>query len=392
MSLLPITKHNESEIKSHLNDYETMAAFQEAIHICITTFQAEQQHAPTVLNLGIQNGLIAQFCLEAGASHVTLLELNEQAIAEATLYLSKQITADKYSFIQKSSLQLPKSVQYDILIMDTLGSSLNSKGMAGYSWDLCRRNIIRKFGTKAQRYVIPSEGTMSVRAYHAPAISVERDHFLTQMRPSNDNIFPTTTPTTTTPTTTTTLDSEQQKKVKWIHTSQLSHFVMNDANCNPVSERVDVLHEFYDEPEQSPINWPSHIQLQFLPTAKRFLGEYGENMNECILLLEWSVCLSKTHQIQHKLLKANSDPKEQRARMLSWGYEFSYMSALNLILNTSRYYDVAPLNFSLSYKPNGGMAFVLVSTVPEDAEEKTYTVQKLMDFAEHTFAKLTHVV
>ena len=346
MSYIPVPKYNERECKAHLNDYETLATLREGIFALVSAFVHEQQYAPTILNIGIQNGLIAEFCLEAGASHVTLLETDPDALSKAKAYLSKRPFSN-YAFLEKSSLQLPKDVQYDILVVDMFGSTINAKGVAAYAWDLCRRGVIRKFENKQQRYVFPSEGTMTIRAYYAPAISVDQEHFLVQMR------------------------EPQPSKIKWRESSDLEHFVFNESNCIPMSDRVDVVHEFYDEPEQSPINWPSKIHIQIWPSAMSYLKEYPY---ECIFVLEWSLCLGKHHQLTHSVMK-NIHPKLQRARMLSWGYKFTYMAS-------------SLSDFSVTYKMAGGIQ--LGQGDPGDvSEEKNISVKKLCEFADDTFAKIT---
>jgi len=352
MSLLPNTAPTIQQLLAHANDAWTMGMFERALGTLIAEFTTTHGRAPVVLSLGSNIGLIAQFSLQAGAHHVVLCDPNAEAQGLASAHLAScGFDETHFTIVTKSPLQLPASEQYDILAHDCFGATSNAGGAAVYVWDLLRRKIVRQHSRpdgSSRRYVIPQESSMTARIYHVPALSADVRFGCV----GNHQV------------------SKKQAKVKWLNDSDVLQLVLTKETTQPLSERVEVLCETYDEVTDS-ITWPPYVELR--PTATHLPAD------ECIILLEWTAVLTGRFVIG-TTLECNHDAKTRRARAISWGHEYALVSSVSTAL--------APIVFAVSHRPQGGVTMSVVASMPSSSKEMhSLSSKKLQTITEATFAR-----
>lgn len=350
MSLLPNTAPSARQLLAHANDAWTMRMFERALGALIAEFTAVHGRAPVVLSLGCNIGQIVQFSLLAGAHHVVLCDPNAEAQGLASAHLAScGYDETHFTIVTKSPLQLPASEQYDILVHDCFGATSNAGGAAVYVWDLLRRKIVRQHSLpdgSFRRYVIPQESSMTARMYHVPALSADTRFGCVGNRQV----------------------SKQQTKIKWQTDSDMLQLVLTKENTQPISERVEVLYETYDELVDS-ITWPTYIELW--PTATHLPAD------ECIILLEWTAVLAGPFVIG-TTLECNHDAKTRRARAIAWGHEFVPVSSVSTSL--------APIIFAVNHRPAGGVSMSVVGSMPSK-DMHSLSNKKLQTIVEATFAR-----
>ena len=251
---------------------------------------------------------------------------------------------DRIKVLLKSPLQLPKAVKYDMLIMDMFGSYLNSGGAGAYAYDLLSRGVIRDFD--GERHVIPRQGAMTARMYHVPALRVGDIYqdYAEQYTP------PTVGP-----------------KVKFSYDIPLDLAIC----ATPISERVLVLTEIYDDISEPNVVWPSHVRV--VPTST------DHPASQCLLVLEWNCLMDQGSTIGSVLgTQRRLDPDIRRAQLMARSHPYTQLDSI--------VEGLAPVCLSVSYRVAGGMNLAVVPSIPH-IEEKTLSTKKLRQITESTFAK-----
>lgn len=346
----------QSTTVAHANDTDTFEAYKSALRALLYDFYRAHSRNATVLCLGASGlGQLVQCCVDANAHHVTVCDPRKSVMDLCTASLARLGVDDtKFTVLNKSSLQLPADEMYDVLVHDLFGPLLNTHSPVGYTHDLLRRNVIRSFDAEgaAKRYVIPCEASMSVRIYHAPALSA-------------DKRFASAPVETTGP---------LPKKPKCHLVGNVPCFTLSEANCAAISDRVEVLTEVYDTVDR-PVVYPSHIELH----PKRF----DVPKDECVVVFEWSAALDEAGKFTIGTViasEAKAEPRIRRARSLAWGHEFIYLTDLTPSLS--------PLALSVAYKPAGGITLAATPSIPKTLTSKELTSAKLEAMAHATYTKL----
>ena len=342
MSLLPLhdQKDRLRRAVAHSNDTVTMGAYYWAIKGTIEEFIRKHERSPSVVILGGGSlGQIPYYCLRSGASEVTLVEAHEKLALENLRYMGDQIKV-----LLKSPLQLPKAVKYDMLIMDMFGSHLNSGGAGVYAYDLLSRGVIRDFD--GERHVIPRQGAMTARMYHVPALRVADIYqdYAEQYNP------PTVGP-----------------KVKFSYDLPLDLAIC----ATPISERVVILTEIYDDVSEPNIFWPSHARV--IPTST------DHPVSQCLLVLEWNCLMDQSSKMGSVLgTQKRLDPAVRRAQITAGPHPYTQLDSIVEVL--------APVCLSISYRVAGGMNLTVVPSIPH-IEEKILSTKRLNQITESTYAK-----
>lgn len=361
MSLLPL-KPTDVDVVSHLNDIDTISGYSAAIASTITEFVNTHKRPPVVLCIGAVGGVHARRSLECGAHHVVVVDPIRDNIEAARGNLKHAYDTTRYTCLCKSTLQLPGDEQYDMVVMDMFGSSLNSGGAATYIWDLLQRRIVREFVDAEDRvihYVLPSEGAMTMRLYHVPALTVDRwvDQPYSKLTKYAD------------------VPNETKPKIRWIRDVELGNVLLSEGGgCEPLSDRVDVLSEIYDAIDEPNIVWPEHVSI--LPHRT------DVPLDQCLLVLEWSIYFLATEQSVGTVLgfERRLPAATRRARLLSWGRDVTHLNTISDVL--------APIHFKVDYRLAGGMSMTVVPSCPEEPIPKSIPDKKRKAVVDNTYAKI----
>lgn len=359
MSLLNLLREpDQRTVLAHANDHDTFSSYELSIAAMVGRFTHKHGRSPTVLCLGAGGlGQLAQYCLRSGAHHVTVCDPRQSVLKMCAEQLTS-VDDSKVNLVQKSSLQLPASEVYDVLVHDLFGPELNSLSAVGYTHDLLRRGVVRSFarddGTDGAMYhVMPCEGSMTVRMYHVPALSVDA-----RMSSSPEEC-----------------GGPLPKKPKIIHDSTLPCFTLTEDSCTAVSNRAEVLTEVYDALEDAVV-FPTHVEL--LPTRSDVPAD------ECIIIFEWSAALlddPETLSIGNMVgLDAQSTPRVRRARSISWGHEVFRLTDVSN--------SVSPVALTVAYKASGGVSLTVTPSMPASIGTKTLTPAKMKALADATYTKV----
>lgn len=338
---LPLPTGKKIKTISHINDTDTLERFRVGICQTIDTFVKEHHYPPLVLQIGAQGGLLAHFALQAGAHHVTVVDMNQERVDDATQFLKETWPAETYTMVVKHSTALPNNIQYHVVVLDFFHATLQT--MACCAWDLNKRGLVAPHG-----YVLPFEAAMTVRLYHVPELGVLRRGTFPETSLLLQDIM---TPSA---------------KLKWEKDWAFSYAI-------PLSDRVEVLHEVYDTKIGKTVQtWPNQITIM-TPTP-------SPPANECVLLLEWMAWLTPTCCIGNVLASEADLPATVRhARLQTWGHQYAIGDTFTLTFNQ-------PLHFTVAPRLQGGLTLVLSESLAP-YEEKTTSDSKLKVMTENTFAK-----
>lgn len=197
--------------------------------------------------VGLHGNAVARAAYNAGAQHVILCDANS---SHGENILWEGVDENRVTVTNQHTLRLGSGLRVDVVILDIFTSTINRWAPVYVMRDLLKRGILRTFSGRLP-YVCPTKSTMCLRVYHSPTFTNPGD--------------------------------ASGKKIKWTHAG-----VLTDTDLySPVSARVDVLHEQYDNPAQT---WPETITL----TCSKNHG--------CVAVLEWAVMLYSgaimTHLVQ----------------------------------------------------------------------------------------------
>ncbi len=336
---LPLPHANNNLV--HLNDTDALNKYADALYSVIQTFISAVGHAPTVLNIGAQGGLLAASALQNGAKHVTVVDYSNPALERALRYLSS-LPYTAYTLKQAHSVQLPASTTYDILVFDVFGHSAPT--MSAVTCDLLRRGVVNRF-MGGNFLVIPYECSTTVRLYHAPHLSLEH-------RATFHGMVVASEPRAVTPGT----------HVRWRKTNT------GLPGLRAISDRVEIQHDVYDTEKMSFQTWPSAISL--VPSETRL------PIDEICLVTEFSALLTPQLRINHIVNDQTVDERSAAARLLAWGVEYAPLETVSATLKTL-YFKV---------KPNGGMS--VIEALPGDTQENSTTLAKFGKLIDTTYAKV----
>ena len=302
-----------------LNDAATTQAYASAIKATVGEFHACMQRAATVLCLGVRGGPNAAAALAAGAAEVVIASLEPAELELAGRYLAA-VGADpqRWSVLRRSPMQLaPAEQQYDVLILDHFGPSLNNHHAAVVSRMLWSRQIVRTFD-EAKRYVVPVEAAATIRLCGSPELAATADHVVAS---TGELLAPVRSP---------------PPHLRWRG---------HPGEVTPRSARIEVFRERYDTAELDAIEWPAAIPAPPGPWA-----------SDAVLLLEWAVLL---HPDQPALTTTATElqtlsPRDRAARVAVWGPP----QVCSLPPGP------APPALTVSYRPGHGVALGIGSTPP----------------------------
>ena len=213
----------------------------------VRLFQSEQKKSPVVLVVGVHGSTLAQTVYNAGAQHVILCDANPEHTKNI---LWDGVDENRITVTQQHTLRLGSILRVDVVILDLFSSTINRWAPVHLMRDLFKRGIIRTFPGRGA-YVCPTRAAMCLRVYESPT-------YYSAPGP------------------------EPLKRVRWQHAAALT-----DTDLyTPVSARVEVLHEQYDQPAQT---WPPVIHVECPRTDAANL----------VAVLEWTVQLLPTITMSH---------------------------------------------------------------------------------------------
>lgn len=215
----------------------------------VRLFQREQKRNPVVLIVGAHGSLLMQTAYNAGAEYVILCDANPKHLQNI---LWTGVDESRVTVTKDHTLRLGSNIHVDVVILDIFTSTINRWAPVYIIRDLLKRGILNLFPDRLP-YVCPTKSAMSLRVYESPTWWSEA--------------------------------STPSKRVKWRHAG-----AMTDTDLfTPVSPRVDVLYEQYNNPAQT---WPQAITIECSKSDPQHL----------VAVLEWTVHLmpsvSMTHLVQ----------------------------------------------------------------------------------------------
>ena len=338
MSTLPLPAQTINV--AHLNDTEVWDSYKQALTESIAKFIALYGRTPIVLNIGAQAGLLARFALEADAQHVVVVDANMEALSLAQVTLKAY---NNFTLVHSHSTQFSHPTKFDILVFDLFGAALNDKGASYIVYDILSRQMLQRYDN--QFFVIPCEGAMSVRLYHAPELGLYQQANYYQLQ-----LYKTFN----------TSPLKGQDHIKWqVPTTSM---FQPWSQLKALSPRVEVLHEIYDKPA-SP-TWPSHITLGPATNATDIAS------GTALLVQEWSIALTSSITVRN----TTTAPYVRRH---GWGLAWSVYAAD--LLSAATTWSVTPKN-------SGGITLTLVKD-PITVSTKTHPTKKITTLLQNTFAK-----
>jgi hypothetical protein len=344
MSTLPLPAQTLNV--AHLNDTEILDSYKHALTETIATFMSLYGRAPIVLNIGAQAGLLARFALEADAQFVVIVDANLESLSLARETLKQY---NNFSLIHSHSTQFSHPTKFDILVFDLFGAAINDKGASFIVYDILSRQMLQRYDN--QFFVIPCEGAMSVRLYHAPELGLHHhaSYYQMPLYKTYNNTAP-----------------KSIDAIKWqVNTTNM---FQPWSQLKALSPRVEVLHEMYDK-VTSP-TWPSHITLGPIVTPASLPSSTDIAAGTVLLVQEWSVALTPSITIRNTTTGSY-------VRRHGWGLAWSVYPTD--MATTSTTWSVSPKN-------SGGVTLAVVPE-PVVASVKTHTAKKITLLLQNTFAK-----
>jgi type I protein arginine methyltransferase len=128
-----------------LGDDLRMAAFRSAIAETV-------RPGDIVLDLGTGTGILARWALEAGASRVYGIDLNEEILKATTEQLTTAGFGDRFHPLSGFSFDLELPERVDVIISEIMGNLADNEGF-GEILDDARRRFLRPGGTMLPRQV-----------------------------------------------------------------------------------------------------------------------------------------------------------------------------------------------------------------------------------------------
>jgi SAM-dependent methyltransferase len=341
-AFVPASEDVPSYLLPMMNDVDRNAAYERAVKETIERFQAEQKRAPRVLDVGAGAGLLSLMCLEYGAAHVTLLEANKtlSTLAQEQLRLSKH-AASRWTIASCMSTDLTlKAGQapFDMIVSELIGTMVHSESMSIYLWDLVKRGIVQSFAppkvapvpqdatsmdtdssssssaasspvspasstpslspTPLLRYMVPQSGAMTARIVRSEhGVGLKTGLQFASMKTIYEAVYDT---------------RRVSSRCDW-NSDESMRFCLASGPWEAISPALPVLRERYDV-AADPIDYKPSV---------RFVME-GPVPSDAVVVLEWTVQLSPSHQLHHTLDHvAAMHPQVRLARWINWGFTFA---------------------------------------------------------------------
>lgn len=273
----------------HLNDEFNINQFKNAVDMIVKDFIQQEFRQPHVLMLKDTGGVLTKTCIDAGACQVTLVDADYMSLKLSTDALARY--EENIVALNIHPFRLPSKKDYDIVIADMFGNTIDSEGLCLILWDLNVRGIIHRF-TNNKQYIIPEYGSMSARIYHVPSLSCHAQIV-------DDSVI--SLPLTT-----------KASKTRWD-----THAVQEIMDgVVPISDRQTIMETSY---KSFPVSFPTHISL----------SPHTSNVchHECLIVAEWVVHLYKDISVAN-VINMHDSMKSKRARFQVWGFQTIRMDAL----------------------------------------------------------------
>lgn len=253
---------------------------------------------PRVLHIGFGlGGLLPSVSFLMGAA-VTVVDANNSAceIMRARV-LEHNLTGVR--IVNVNSTRFHDEEPYDLVIMDSFGSTLAEKGQFVYAYDLVRRGMVRKFEDECR--FIPAEVSMGLSLYTCPSLSI-----LQQKAVSHQNLsfwLGLAPPTST------------DRKLKFVPAAKLLPFSLDATTCDRAADRREVAYARYGS-RKEPLVTVSHVDVD------AGHARHGPRL----WLLEWVATLTPFEHLPQRHvgtylgLEAGLDPACRLARHVAWGH------------------------------------------------------------------------